>query len=382
VSGVRIAIFAGEASGDLLGAGLIAALRERVPDASFEGIAGPLMQAQGCRSLHVMERLSVMGLVEVAGRYLEIMRLRSRLAHRYIQSPPDVCIGIDAPDFNLHLERRLRRAGIPTVHYVSPSVWAWRRYRIRKIRAGVDRMLVLFPFEQAFYAAHGVAARFVGHPLADTIVGGDDPGPARRRLGLAGRGPVVALLPGSRMMELDALADTMVGAAHWLARRRGEVRFVVPLIDSETRDRFQQAVNATPGPAVFRLLERDAHAAMEAADVVLLASGTASLEALLLERPMVITYRTHPLTWAIGRRLLRVPYVGLPNLLAGRAIVAEVLQDAATPRRLGAEVLALLDDPAARDAQRRVFREIARTLRNDASARAAEAVLALLVQRA
>jgi lipid-A-disaccharide synthase len=379
---MRIAIFAGETSGDVLGAGLIAALRERLPAARFEGIAGPRMLALGCESLYPMDRLAVMGLVEVAGRYPEIMRLRGRLARRYLADPPDVYIGIDAPDFNLHLQMRLRRAGIPTVHYVSPSVWAWRRYRIRKIRAGVDRMLVLFPFEQAFYAGHGVDARFVGHPLADAIEGSEDTAAARRRLGLPARVPVVALLPGSRMMELDALADVMVGAAHWLAGRREAVRFVVPLVDYATRQRFQRAIDVSPGRAQFALLDGDAHTAMEAADVVLLASGTASLEALLLDRPMVITYRTHPLTWAIGRRLLHVPHVGLPNLLAGRAIVAELLQGDATPRRLGAEVLALLDSGAARAAQREAFRGIAHSLRNDASARAADAVVDLLQARA
>lgn len=379
---MRIAIFAGEASGDLLGAGLIAALRDRLPDARFEGIAGPRMQALGCQSLYPMERLSVMGLVEVAGRYPEIMRLRARLARRYLAHPPDVYIGVDAPDFNLHLEMRLRRAGIPTVHYVSPSVWAWRRYRVRKIRAGVDRMLVLFPFEQAFFARHGVSARFVGHPLADAIMSTDDPQPARQRLGLPARGQVVALLPGSRMMELDALADVLVGTANWLARRRAEVRFVVPLVDAATRERFRHAIDAAPGRAQFVLLDGDAQAAMEAADAVLLASGTASLEALLLDRPMVITYRTHPLTWAIGRRLLHVPHVGLPNLLADRAIVPEILQHDATPRRLGAELLALLDSAPARDTQRRAFRGIAHALRHDASASAADAVVDLLRERA
>ena len=378
---MRVAICAGEASGDLLGAGLIEALRARRPELRFEGIAGPRMLALGCESLYPMERLSVMGLVEVAGRYPEIMRLRARLVRRYLADPPAAYIGIDAPDFNLPLERRVRTAGIPTVHYVSPSVWAWRRYRIRKIRAAVDRMLVLFPFERAFYAAHGVDACFVGHPLADTIVPRDDPGPARERLGLPRRGRVVALLPGSRMMELDALADVIVGTAHWLVQRRRDIHFVVPLIDSATRARFQRAIDASRGGAVFSVLDGDAHSAMEAADVVLLASGTASLEALLLERPMVITYRTHPLTWAIGRRLLQVPHVGLPNLLAGRALVAELLQDAATPRRLGAELLALLDSAPAREAQRQAFRELARSLRNDASARAADAVVQLLDER-
>ncbi len=378
---MRIAVFAGEASGDLLGAELIAALKERYPRARFEGIAGPRMQAAGCASLFSMDRLAVMGLVEVAGRMPEVMHMRRAIARRYRADPPDVFVGVDAPDFNLHLEMRLKRAGIPTVHYVSPSVWAWRRYRVRKIRAGVDRMLVLFPFEERFYAEHGIQAHFVGHPLADRMQWSDDPGAARARLGLPVKTPVVALLPGSRTTEVGALAERLVGAAEWLARRRPQLRFVVPLVDSRTRERFQQAMGAVHGRAVFKLLDGDAHTAMAAADAVLLASGTASLEALLLGRPMVITYRTHPLTWAIGRRMLHVEHVGLPNLLAGDSVVPELLQDAASPARLGAAVLALLDSIAARERQRRAFRRIAGVLRNDASRRAAAVVAGLLEAR-
>jgi len=377
-----IAVVAGEASGDLLGEGLIEALRKRFPQARFEGIGGPRMQAAGCESLYPMQRLSVMGLAEVAGRMPEVMRLRRRLAGRWLADPPAAFVGIDAPDFNLHLEMRLRAGGVPTVHYVSPSVWAWRRYRVRKIRAGVDRMLALFPFEEAFYARHGVAACFVGHPLADRLREVADPAPARMRLGLSPHGPVVALLPGSRLTEVAAMADSLVGAAHWLESRRPGIRFVVPFIDRATRERFQQAIQSLQGGAVFNLLDGDANGAMAAADVVLLASGTATLEALLLGRAMVITYRTHPITWAIGSRLLHVSCVGLPNLLAGRMIAPELLQHAATPQRLGAEVLALLASPAGRARQHTAWRTIATTLRRGASERAAAAVAELAGQGA
>jgi lipid-A-disaccharide synthase len=375
---MRIAVVAGEASGDLLGEGLVRALAARFPTARFEGIAGPRMQAAGCTSLYPMERLSVMGLAEVAARMPEVIRLRRRLARRLLSDPPAVFVGIDAPDFNLVLERRLRAGGVRTVHYVSPSVWAWRRYRLRKIRAGVDRMLVLFPFEADFYAREGIDARFVGHPLADQLEPVEDARPARARLGLRAEAPVVALLAGSRMTEVAALGDTLVETAHWLARRRPGIRFVVPFADRPTRERFQQSIDTSHGGAAFRLLDGDAHAAMEAADVVLLASGTATLEALLIGRPMVITYRTHPVTWAIGTRMVKLSHVGLPNLLAGRAVAPELLQDAATPRCLGAEVLALLDSPADRSRQRGSYRGIAATLRRGASERAAAAVAELV----
>ena len=375
---MRIALVAGEASGDLLGAGLIRALRWQFPSAQFEGIAGPLMQAEGCHSLYPIERLSVMGLAEVAGRMPEVMRMRAALARRFIETPPDVFIGIDAPDFNLHLEMRLKRARIKVVHYVSPSVWAWRRYRLRKIKAGVDRMLVLFPFEASFYARHAVDVRFVGHPLADELAFCPDRAKARGALGLPVTGQVVALLPGSRNTEVDALARPLIDSAHWLAARRPGLSFVVPLINDSTHERFVRAVDESPGPGNIKLIRGDARAAMAAADVILLASGTATLEALLIGRPMVITYRTHPVTWAIGRRMLNVDQVGLPNLLAARSLVPELLQDEASAPRLGAEVLALLDNEQACSAQVNAFADIAATLRNDASQGAATAIAELI----
>ena len=328
-----------------------------------------------------MERLSVMGLIETAGRWPEALSMRRALLRRYRDDPPAVFIGVDAPDFNLSLERKLREGGVPTVHYASPSVWAWRRYRLPKIRRSVDRMLVLLPFEAEFYAEHGIRADFVGHPLADQVAWTPDTGAARERLGLAKKGPLVALLPGSRMGEVGRLARSMVGAARWLGGRKSGVRFVVPLIDSETTERFQQAIDESHDRSVFTLLDGRAHDAMEAADAVLLASGTATLEALLLGRPMVITYRMHPMTWSIGRRMLHVPYVGLPNLLAGRLVAPELLQDAATPSRLGAAVLGLLNSAHGRERQRAAYAAIAQTLGSDASARAAESVRDVLEHR-
>ena len=380
---MRVVICAGEASGDILGAGLIAAIREQVPEAVFEGIAGPRMQAEGCSSVYPMERLSVMGLVEVAGRYLEILPKRRQLARRFVADAPDVFIGIDAPDFNLGLEAMVRRAGIPTVHYVSPSVWAWREYRLRGIRRSVDRMLVLFPFEKRYYRERGIHAVLVGHHLADTIPEHVDRERERSELGLDQEGPMLALLPGSRMSEVLPLSGILVRTAAWLHARRPGLRFIVPLASPRIRSCFEAALwaQAPAGAASLRramvLIDGQSRRAMAASDVVLLASGTATLEAALLQRPMVITYRTHPLTWAIGRRMLKVPHVGLPNLLAGEEVVPELLQNRARPSMLGATVASLLDSPQARQRQLRHFSRIHRSLRLDASRRAAGAVLDL-----
>ena len=375
---MRVALVAGEISGDRLGAGLIGALREQCPQARFEGIAGPAMIEQGCRPLYPLERLSVAGLVEAAPRYVQLLPVRARLARAWIAHPPDVFVGIDAPDFNLALELRLRRAGIRTVHYVSPSVWAWRRYRVRKIARAVDLVLALFPFEPDFYAEHGVRATFVGHPLADRVPAPPDRGAARRRLRLPPDAEVVALLPGSRHSELGQLAEPMVETARWLAARRTRTCFVVPLVDPALRRRFEAVLDRRGRGLPIRMLDGDSWTAMEAADAVLLASGTATLEALLHRRPMVVTYRTHPLTWAIGRRLLHVSHVGLPNLLAGRALVPELLQERVTAEHLGAALLRYLEHPRALPGLEAEFASIHEGLRNDADRSAARAVLGLL----
>ena len=375
---MKFAIVAGEPSGDLLAAGLIEAIRTRVPGASFEGIAGPRMLAVGCETLYPMERLSVMGLFEVVGRYLELVPVRRRLARRFIENPPDAFIGVDAPDFNLSLELALRSAGVKTAHFVSPSVWAWRHYRLRKIARAVDMMLALFPFEPPLYEAHSIPVRLVGHPLADEIPMRSDQGEARARLGLDAGAQIVALLPGSRMSELQRLAGPLARTAGWLHRRRPGIRFVSPLVDRATRAFFAQALASHAPTVPCELFIGEARDAMAASDVVLLASGTATLEAMLLKRPMVITYRTMRLTWILGRAMLNVDHVGLPNLLAGARLVPELLQDDATPERLGSALLDRLDHP---ERQQPVLEEFARmheSLRNDAFARAAEAILELV----
>ncbi|MBF2760932.1 MAG: lipid-A-disaccharide synthase [Ectothiorhodospiraceae bacterium AqS1] len=372
---LKLAIVAGEPSGDLLASALIRALRARRPDLHCEGIAGPAMIDAGCDRIAPLERLSVMGLVEVLGHYPGLAWLRRRLIRRWIQNPPDIFVGVDAPDFNLSLELALRRAGVRTVHFVSPSVWAWRQYRVRKIKRAVDLMLTLFPFEEDFYAEHGVPARFVGHPFADEIEMEPDKDEARARLGLASQGTIVALLPGSRIGELRALAAPIASTARWIHRRRPDIRFVGALADSPTHQRFSQALARHAPDIPCDLFVGCARDAMAASDTVLLASGTATLEAMLLKKPMVITYRTMRLTWALGRRLLRAPHIGLPNLLAGERTVAEILQDEATPDRLGPAVLECLDHPQPERID--TFRRIHRRLRNDAAAKAADAVLAV-----
>ena len=377
---MRVALVAGEVSGDLLGAGLIRALRERSPHARFEGIAGPAMIEQGCRCLYPMERLSVTGLSEAIPRYLALLPVRDRLARAWIADPPEAFVGVDAPDFNLGLERRLRRAGIRTVHYASPSVWAWRRYRVRKIAQAVDLLLALFPFEPDFYARRGVEATFVGHPSADAISGSPNREEARRHLRLPREGEVVALLPGSRHSELRQLSLPMVEAARWLAARRDRVRFVAPLVSTALRRHFESVVEERGRDLDIRMVDGESWSAMAAADVVLLASGIATLETLLHRRPMVITYRTRALTWAIGRRLLHVAHVGLPNLLAGRALVPELLQDRATGAYLGAAVLRYLEHPDEVRALESKFGTIHRSLRNDADRSAAGALLELLTR--
>ncbi len=372
---VRVVITAGEASGDQLGAGLIHAIKARRPDAVFQGIAGPRMQTAGCESFYPMERLSVMGLFEAFGRFVEVIPMRRRLARRLIADPPDVLVGIDAPDFNLSLELMLKQAGIPTVHYVSPSVWAWRRYRLKKIARAVDRMLVLFPFERDFYQRLNIPVSFVGHPMADDIPMQTDRIEARRALGLPEDGECVALLPGSRMSEVRFLAEPLVQTAVWLERRRPGLRFVTPLVDAATRSLFEAAVTRYAAHLELQLVDGRARDVMAAADAVLAASGTATLEALLLKRPMVITYRTLPLTWFIGRRMLHVDHVGLPNLLAGTELVPELLQGEAVAEHLGPALLQFLESPEKVRALERRFAEIHSSLKNDASAKAADAVL-------
>lgn len=376
---LRVGIVAGEASGDLLAAGLIQAIKQRCPTAEFEGIAGPAMIAAGCKALFPSEKLAVMGLVEVLAHYRELHGIRSQVRDHFLKQPPDVFIGIDAPDFNLDLERSLKDAGIKTVHYVSPSVWAWRQYRVKKISKSVDLMLTLFPFEADFYRQHNVKVEFVGHPLADMIPLEADRAAAREQLGLPLDRPVVALLPGSRMSEVNALGKLLVDAAKWLHQRQKDIVFVAPLATDATRSAFEGFANSVAESGLdLRVQEGRARDVMTAADVVILASGTATLEALLLKRPMVVTYRLAPLTYWIAKRMIKTPYVSLPNLLAGEPVVSELIQDQATAENLGHKTLELLRNPSSYDRVVGKFQQIHHQLRQNANARAATAVLGLL----
>ncbi len=369
---LRVALVAGEASGDILGSGLMQAIKARHPDAEFIGVGGARMQAEGLKSYFPMERLAVMGLVEVLGRLFELLGRRRQLARDLIAAQPDVFIGIDAPDFNLGLELKLRRAGIKTVHYVSPSVWAWRQKRVLKIREACDLMLTLFPFEAQFYDAHQVPVRFVGHPLADAIPQQADRAAAREALDLPQDGPVVALMPGSRGGEVARLGELFLDAAIRLRSLRPGVRFLLPCATPERREQLEQMLAGRDLP--LTLLNGRSHEALSACDAVLIASGTATLEALLYKRPMVVAYRVAPMTYRILKRLVKSPYISLPNLLAERLLVPELIQDAATPEALAQTVAPLIDGG---QVQTEGFDVIHRALRRDASVSAADAVLKL-----
>lgn len=373
----RIAIIAGEASGDLLAARLIRALREFYPGCQFEGIAGPEMQAAGCVSLFPLEKLSVMGLVEVLRHLPTLLSIRKQLFSRWEKNPPDLFIGVDAPDFNLPLAKKLHAVGIPTVHYVSPSVWAWRQRRVRKMQGNIDLMLTLFPFEAAFYHQHGIDAVFVGHPLADEVVFDGDREAARQALGLPIDKPVLAILPGSRHGEIHRLAPDFLQAAQQWHERHPTWQFVTPTVSAALRDALgklhQQYAPALP----LTVVEGQSRVVMQAADVILLASGTAVLEGMLAGRLMVAAYRVAPLTaWVLRTfKLLKTPFVTLPNNLAGEALVPELLQESVTPVRLvqAIEELVALPEMQRQSVLQR-FRTLHGELRRDASRSAAQAI--------
>jgi lipid-A-disaccharide synthase len=377
---LRVAIVAGEASGDLLAADLMAALRSRVGEVHFEGVGGPRMAQAGCRILAPSEKLAVMGITEVLGHLPSLLALRRDLKRHFVATRPDIFIGVDAPDFNLGLERALRRAGITTAHYVSPSVWAWRSYRVRKIARSVDLMLTLFPFEAAFYRQHQVPVHFVGHPLADAIPLDARPDQARQRLALPQEGAVVALLPGSRVSEVTRLAAAFLATARWCATRHPGLRFLMPAATPSILQYLMDLAEREPVPGL-RVLEGQSHLAIEAADAVLVASGTATLECLLYEKPMVVAYRLAPLTYWMAKRLLRVPYFSLPNLLVGERLVAEFVQEQAAAEYLGPAMCAYLESPSLGRALSSRFREVHVALSGGASARAADALVALLARR-
>ena len=378
---MRIALCAGEASGDLLGAGLIDALRAQWPAAQFAGIGGDAMHGSGLDTWFDSSALAVMGLAEVLRHLPRLLRLRLQFRARVLAWQPDVFIGIDAPDFNLGVERWLKQRGVRTVHYVSPSVWAWRESRAAKIGRSADRVLCLFPMEPAIYARHDVDARFVGHPLADSMPLQPNRAAARAQLSLPSSAPVLALLPGSRLGEIERLGATFLQAAARVAEQVPELRIVVPAANAVCRDALEHLLSdARYTMPHVQLLDGDARAAMVASDVVLLASGTATLEAMLAKRPMVVGYRVAAPTHAIvkGLGLLKVDNYALPNVLAGERVVPELMQDDCTPERLADAVLAWLRDPRAVAALQPRFLALHEQLRRNASVAAAGAVAELL----
>jgi lipid-A-disaccharide synthase len=377
----RFVLVAGEASGDLLGAGLIAALRERYPAATFAGVGGPRMQAAGFDAWHASDELAVMGLAEVVRHLPRLLALRRDVRKRTLACRPDVFIGIDAPDFNLGLERKLKRAGIRTVHYVSPSIWAWRSKRARTIGESADLVLCLFPFEPAIYAKHGVAATFVGHPLADAFPLDPAQAPAREGFGFPNDVPVLALLPGSRLGEIRRLSADFVAAAMRLRGALPALRVVTPMANAAGRAAFEEIAAATGAPAgAITVVDNHAHEAMIAADAILLASGTAALEAMLAKRPMVVAYRISPLTYRVVTRfrLLETNRYSLPNTLAGRDLVPEIMQDAVTPAALADALLPPLVERRVPLPLAAEYRHLHLELRRDASRSAAAAIAALI----
>ena len=377
---VRIAMVAGEASGDLLGGLLIAALKKKLPDAEFVGIGGPRMQAQGFNAWWPIDKLSVMGYIDALKNYREIAGIRRQLKKRLLAERPDIFIGIDAPDFNLGLETELKAAGIKTIHYVSPSIWAWRSGRIKKIGRAVNRLLALFPMEPPLYEKENIPVTFVGHPLADIIPLETSKAAVREKLSLPREVPVFALLPGSRKGELEKMAATFVQTAKEIrANFLPDAQFVVPLTTRETRLQFETAIHAEQAADIpFRLLFGHAQDALGAADVSLVASGTATLEAALIKRPMVITYKMARSSYWIGKRLVKSPYVGLPNILAGRCVVPEILQDEATPQNLAAALVKLYEDKENAEAVAETFTDIHLQLRQNNAEKAAAAVVECL----
>lgn len=390
VKGVRplcsltIGLVAGESSGDNLGAALIEAIAARAPGTRFVGVAGPRMLAAGCERLADAEELAVMGLFEVLHDLPRLLRLRRRVREAMLELRPDVFVGIDAPEFNLGLAASLHAAGLRTVQYVSPQVWAWRRGRAARMARFLDLVLCLLPFERAVYEQAGLDAIFVGHPLADLLPLVPDPVAARRELGIAPEARVVALLPGSRAGEVARLADDFAGTAAWLAARRPELVFVAALANGGARSSFEAALGRRAPGVDVRLVDGRTQAVLTASDVVLVASGTATLETLLCKRPMVVAYRLGALTAFLLRRLglLKVPFFSQPNLLAGRQVVPELAQGDVTPPRLGQELERWLDKPEDVRSLQALFTELHGQLRRGASGQAADSILALARQGA
>lgn len=375
---MRIGIVSGESSGDLLGAGLIKSIKQQFPDAKFEGIGGPLMLEQGMKTLFPMDRLAVMGITEVLGRFRELLRIRRELFDYFTCHPPDVFVGIDAPDFNLALECKLRNSGIKTAHYVSPSVWAWRQYRIKKIKRSVDLMLTLFPFEAEYYKRSKLPVRFVGHPLADSIPMHNDQKATRRELGLPLDKKIIALLPGSRSLELRYLSELFLQTAHWCLQRESNLHFVAPMVNIERQKQFEAVLEKCKFELPITILRQQSQQGIVASDVALLASGTITLECLLLNRPMVVAYRLSPVTYQLLKLIVKVDKFCLPNLLANDAIVPEFIQDDATIENLGNELLDYLNNSTNKSTLNKQFSSIHLELKKDASSTAASAIIELV----
>lgn len=376
---LTIGVVAGEASGDLLGAHLIKSVRARLPQARFTGIGGPRMQSAGMELLYPIEKLAVRGYVEVLRHYREIVGIRRELVARFIANPPALFIGVDAPDFNLDLELKLKSAGIPTAHFVSPSIWAWRAGRITKIRRAVSRMFVIFPFEREIYERAGVPVTYVGHPLAETLPVTRDRSIMREQLRIPAASKVITLLPGSRMGELEQMAGLFIDTAKQIAMTVPGAHFLVPLVNRATRERFEAALYHHQGGELnMTLLFGHSHEAMAAADVVLAASGTATLEAALIGRPVVIAYRMAPLSWRIMSLYRHMPYAGLPNIIAGEFVAPEFLQEEATVDNLTQAILNLLFDGTVRARMEDRFAMMAAELKQDSATLLAEGILPLV----
>lgn len=381
---LRIGIVTGEASGDILGAGLMAAILKRYPNSEtqtvvFEGIGGPKMQALGFRSLFPMDRLAVMGLIEPLKRLPELLRIRKSLRQHFLTDPPDVFIGIDSPDFNLDLEIALRQSGIKTAHYVSPSVWAWRKKRIVKIAKAVDLMLTLLPFEAEFYRDQEVPVTFVGHPLADDLPIENDTQAARAELGFSAADKVLVLMPGSRSGEVERLGSMYIDVAKRCLQRYPELRIVLPAASQERRAQLETILSEHED-LPLSLIDGQSHTAMAAADVVLMASGTTALEALLLKKPMVVGYKVAELSYQLLRHMVKIPWLSLPNLLTGHELVPEYIRRKPTVDNLTNSVMSFFDEPSSASAVADEFLAIHKLLRCNASERAADAVLELVAK--
>ncbi len=372
-----IGLVAGEASGDILGAGLINALKQQVPNAYFVGVAGPLMQAEGCESWYEMEEFAVMGIVEVLGRLIRLLEIRADLIRCFIKLQPDVFVGIDSPDFNITLERKLKQTGIKTIHYVSPSVWAWRQDRIFKIREATNLVLALLPFEKKFYDRYSIPCHFIGHPMADSVPLQPDKQAIRIKLNITHDVKCLIILPGSRRFEVEMLSPIFLRAAQILIKDFPNLQILVPVVNRQRRQQFEAIYREISPSLSLKILDGQAQTAMIAADVTLLASGTASLECMLAKCPMVVGYRMKPVTYWLAKRLVKIPFISLPNLLAGEELVKEFIQHDCQPELLADSLKSLLIDKEKVEKLKQIFLQLHEDILCEANQKAAEAVLEL-----